>query len=102
MATCLSFSESFFTGEEDYYSIETTERPKNVLQAIVSLSVADKKRIAKEVFNVADENLEIVINSEMFDFDVLEKIRENDSCDGYCSPIRVYIDPQGWLSVTVY
>lgn len=104
MAMCLSFSEEFFSGDGtyDYYEMPPSDRPTNVLQAIRSLDDETRKGIAKDVLGIDEENLDFAINAETFDMDVLDKIRENDSCDDASSPVTVYIDRHGWYSVTVY
>jgi hypothetical protein len=100
MAYGLSFSEAFFVGEGDIYEIEPSDRPTNVFQAIISLPRSERVEIAREVLGSAYP--ERVCDSEYFAFDVLEKIRENNTCDDLSSPVTVYIDRGGWYSVTVY
>lgn len=98
----LSFSEEFFSGngEVDVYSIAPSERPTSVLQAIISLPRETQIGIARDVFN--SPNPESYVDTEAFPFDVLDKVRETDYCDGLESPIEVYIDEDGDYTVTVY
>lgn len=102
MAYDLSFSEEFFTGSEDYYEMTVSERPTNVLQAILSLSAETRRGIAKDVLGIEPDSVEFAIESDMFDIDVLDQLRKTNTCDSYSSPVTVYIDEEGFYSVTVY
>jgi hypothetical protein len=100
----LSFSNEFFYGDgtEDYYSMPPSERPTNVHQALVSLDEETRREIARDVLGYEGSVLEFAIKSEMFESDVMEKIKETDACDTLSAPIRVYIDSEHNFSVTVY
>jgi hypothetical protein len=99
MAFGLSFSQEFFTGIEDYPT--PSKRPTNCLQAIESLPEETKKGIAKDVLKVKGKKfIEMVIKSETFAHEVLDKLREYDTCDDLSPPIEVYIN--GDYSITVY
>lgn len=96
----LSFSEEFFTGTEDLYEMKPSDRPTNVYQAILSLDKKTKVCIARDVLKSPHPYM--AVQSEDFEMDVLEKVRETDFCDGLESPIEVYIDEDQNYSVTVY
>ncbi len=102
MAYSLSFNREFFSGdgEVDMYSIQPSNRPTSVLQAIISLSNEEKINIAKEVME--STNPEFYVDSESFEFDVLEKVRETNTCSNLDTPVSVWIDPEGWYTVEVY
>ena len=100
MSYSLSFSESFFADETFPYDTEPSDRPTTVYQAIISLSKADQVAIAREVMKSPHPVL--YVQSESFACDVLDKIRETDTCATLGSPVEVYIDPEGWHSVLVY
>ena len=100
MSYSLSFSESFFTDETFPYETEPSDRPTTVYQAIISLPLADKVAIAREV--LCSPHPVMCVQSESFACDVLDKIRETDTCAGLSSPVEVFIDPEGWYSVLVY
>jgi hypothetical protein len=99
MSYSLSFSESFFTDETFPYDTEPSERPTTVYQAIISLPRREQVVIAREVLGSKHPVLHVM--SESFACDVLEKVRETDSCADLSSPVEVYIDPEGWYSVLV-
>ncbi len=102
MAYSLSFSEAFFTGdgEYDYYEMPQSERPTNVLQAIISQPREWQLLVAVDVLGCKPENAEFYVDSESFPADVLDRIREYDTCDDLSSPVEVYLDE--FYSVTVY
>ena len=100
MSYSLSFSESFFADETFPYDTEPSDRPTTVYQAIISLPKAEKVAIARDVMKSPHPVL--YVQSESFACDVLDKIRETDTCAALDSPVEVYIDPEGWYSVLVY
>jgi hypothetical protein len=100
MSYSLSFSEEFFTDETFPYDTTPSNRPTTVYQAIVSLPKAEQLAIARDVMNSPHPVL--YVQSESFAADVLEKIRETDTCADLSSPVEVYIDAEGWYSVLVY
>jgi hypothetical protein len=100
MSYGLSFSESFFTDETFPYETARSDRPTTVYQAIISLPKADQVAIAREVLKSPHPVL--YVQSESFALDVLDKIRETDTCADLSSPVEVYIDQDGWFSVLVY
>ena len=100
MSYSLSFSNEFFADETCPYDTEPSDRPTNVYQAIVSLPKAIKVEIAREVLKL--EHPVMAINTESFDWEVLDKIRETDTCGTLSSPVDVWIDSEGWYTVDVY
>ncbi len=98
----LSFTEEFFSGdgEVDMYSIEPSERPTSVLQAIVSLDRETQEGIARDILGAEDPKM--YVNCESFPFDVLERVKEVNACDGLESPVRVYLDDEQCYYVDVY
>ena len=100
MAYGLSFSEKFFFGTEWYPP--KSSRPTNVLQAIESLEPDIKLEIAKHVFGYEGRAAEFFAKSETFDSEVLEKVRETDTCSNLDSPVTVWIDEEGNYTVDVY
>ena len=95
----LSFSEEFFTGDGtvDLYEMPPSERPTNVLQAIISLPRDEQLAIARDV--MGSDSPDIYVDTESFPFDVLDKVRAYDYCDDLSSPINVYISPDYWVTV---
>src|SRR5262245_56304627 len=93
---CLSFAESFFYGEgEGPYDLPwPAKRPTTVCQALVSMP--------EDEFRECCEHLGLDPDGEAVVNDIIDVIRRTDCCDGYDSPVTVYIDEDGWFSVTVY
>ncbi len=96
----LSFANDFFADETFPYDTEPSRRPTSVYQAIVSLDKATKVQIAREVLKSAHPIL--CVMSESFDADVLDQVRETNTCSDLSSPVSVWIDSEGWYSVEVY
>jgi hypothetical protein len=101
MAYSLNFAEDFYC-DCDPYEVQPAKngKPKSVLQAIVSLDRAMQVEIAKEV--MGSSNPEQYVDSEGFAFDVLDKVRETNTCSDLGTPIPVWIDDEGWYTVDVY
>lgn len=101
MAYSLSFSESFFCPEVPFEEIEPSDEPTTVLQAIISLDRETRIEIARECLAFTG-HYSAYVDTEEFIWDVMDKIRETDTCDDLSSPVTVYIDPDCWYSVTAY
>jgi len=93
MSYALSFAEQFYY-PEDMEQAKTSERPTSGYQAVLSLSQERLTEIAREVFHVDPQRLDI----EM----VMEKIRLTDTCTTLNSPVAVWIDEKGDFQVQVY
>jgi len=89
----LSFAEQFYY-PEDLEQVKTSERPTSVYQAVLSLRQENLTEIAREVFYVDPQYLDV----EM----VMEKIRQTDTCTTLSPPVAVWIDEQGDFQVQVY
>jgi hypothetical protein len=100
MSYSLSFSDAFFTDESFPYETQPSERPTTVYQAIISLPKRDQLAIAREV--LGSQHAVLHVMGESFACDVLDKIRETDTCANLDSPVEVYIDREGWYSLPVY
>jgi len=98
----LSFSEEFFTDETFPYDTEPSKRPTNVWQAIVSLPPIALKVIGKDVFKLPARIIKGWIESEQAHLDILEKVRETNTCSNLTVPVRVWIDPKGDYTLTIY
>jgi len=86
-----SFSPEFYG---DVYSPEKKENPTNVADALASMGDEEWNEMAKEVFNV---------DGDMLDLDtVMTKILEVDTVGSLSSPVDVWIDEEGWYTVNVY
>jgi hypothetical protein len=104
MSYGLSFSEEFFTGngENDIYEMPPSEKPTNVLQAAVSLPPDQLQAIGQDVFGYDAESAQIWSTTESAAFEIVDKVRETDRCDDLSTPVTVYIDEEGYYSLTVY
>ena len=93
MAFELSFSPEFFTAPHDHDGVEfDKERPVSVVQAIKSMSDKDWASMVKECFNGVEPGVG----------EVLDRIVETNTCRDLRSPVEVYIDDEGYHSVSVY
>lgn len=101
MAYSLSFSDSFFFPDCPIEDIEISDEPTTVLQAVMSIDRETRALIARDLLGSAGA-AEWYADQEGFIYEVMDKIRETDTCDDLSSPITVYIDPDGDYSVTVY
>ena len=93
MAYALSFSEDFFVGKPSH-NVDTNERPRSVLDAIVGLRTEAYRAIAKKVFGVRADQL----SSEA----ILAKIIETNTCTNLDDPAEVWIDPAGNYTLRVH
>mgnify|MGYP003343712177 CR=1 FL=1 len=96
----LSFGPEFFFAEGEPYdrNEEYTEEEKNfptsVYMALMAMPTEEWFQLAEDVFGCSGDFL----TAET----VIDKIRETDSCQDLSSPVRVYIDEEGYYSVQVY
>ena len=104
MSYGLSFSEEFFVGngEYDYYKMPASATPTSVLQAVVTLDRDELSKIGVDVFGYTQEVAEIWADSESCAMDIVDKVRQTDTCDSLQSPVNVYIDSDGFYSLSVY
>lgn len=94
----LSFGPEFFYAEHDDHFGGETERPTTVYAAIRSLAKFHPEywqRMVADVFPTVPADR---VDADM----VMEQIRKTNACHNLQSPIEVYIDEEGWHSVTVY
>lgn len=99
MAYDCGFSEEFWTGEE--YSLdgpypETSETPESVLQALLSLSTEDLEFIRTELKIDVDTPYDATVA------EIMGRARDVDTCTDLQSPVEVWLDPQGWLTIHVH
>jgi hypothetical protein len=108
MSYSLSFSEEFFSGHPDgeiggddirrLYPV--TERPQSVIEALVSmesLQPAEFRVMVKEVLGYSLRDSEPADESVFWD--LLEKVREYDTCDTLTPPIEVYVNKDHYVTV---
>ena len=96
MAYSLSFAQCFFLGDGSMAPEELpiSTRPTSVYQALRSLSAEQWQELAREVFGVSPEHLDIET--------VLARIMATNTCANLDSPVEVFIDAEGWYRVLVY
>ena len=85
MAYSLSFADSFYMVEDDDQLRPPDMKgrtPVTVYQALLAMDDDIWEEMAKDVFS--DENVDVET--------VLLKIQETDTCDGFESPVYVYIN----------
>lgn len=93
MPYALSFTEEFFC-EGDPDAVEASDRPTSVYQAIRSLSDETWEQIARDVFGVEADRLDPLT--------VLDRVRETNTCSNLDSPVRVWIDEEGWYDLLIF
>ena len=87
MAYPLSFTEDFYKTED---SEKVSSHPTSVYQALYSMPQAHWDHM------IADLRINNCIDS------VLELVKKTDTCEGYHSPVVVWIDKDDYWTVTVY
>jgi hypothetical protein len=109
MSYSLSFSEDFFSGTPDgeiggddiHKLYPVTPRPQNVVQALVSMEARQPKEFRAMVKKALGYSL---LKGQPADetvfWELLEAVREFDTCDTLTPPISVYVC-EGY-SVEVY
>ena len=93
MPYALSFSEDFFC-DGDPETVLPSNRPTSVYQAVLSMSTAHRKQIARDVLHVEPGRLDPLY--------VLEQIRHTNTCSTLESPVEVWIDRGGLHTLFVY
>lgn len=96
MAKCMNFSESFYAGDyETYDSVPRKKRPTCVIEAMMGLRRREWGCLCRSI-GMSPTHSDA--------WEVLAELREREcmACDGYESPITVYLDPDGDIFVTVY
>lgn len=97
----LSFSPEFFFAEGEPYDGGPdlpALRPISVWSAIETMRMTDPNEwalLAKDVFGLNNPN-------HLTPEAVLEKVQETNTCSNLSSPVRVWIDPEGYFQVRVY
>ena len=90
----LSFAPDFFWGTVPIEKMKPSPRPTSVYQAILSLDQTQWNQLARDVFNLNGEDLDVET--------VMSKVEETNTCSNLDSPVTVFIDDPGWFSVLVY
>lgn len=102
----LSFSEDFFTGFVPLENIEISDYPTSVFQALVSWAENARESFLEMLGDVLGQNYKEVwakgLIGETVFYELLDKIRETNTCENLNSPVLVYIDPNYEYSVKVY
>lgn len=89
----LSFTPEFFCdGDPD--AIEPHDRPTSVYQAILSMGKDMWEQMARDVFGVDPDRLD--------PWTVIERVEQTDTCSNLDSPVRVWIDEDGFYDLLVY
>jgi len=104
----LSFSEDFFTGtpdseisRDDIHNIyQVTKRPQCVMQALVSLEKLQPAYFRAMVKKVLGYSLpKNQPADETVHWELLEKIRQYNTCDTLTPPIDVYVNKTYYVTV---
>jgi hypothetical protein len=96
MAYALSFAEDFFWGDPNVppETLQPSDRPACVYQALVNLSTHEWAELARDVFGVEPDHLEIST--------VIARIQETNTCGNLDSPVEVFVDRDGWYRLLVF
>lgn len=89
-----SFSESFYYDEDARELPEPGKQPTTVAQALMCLDEA--------TFNECCAYVGVNPESDTVIEELIDVVRQTDYVDSLSSPITVYIDPDGYFTVTVY
>jgi len=92
MSFSLSFSEDFFGSPEDL--VDITKPPATVCAAIKAIPDEEWEEICEQVFWSKPEEVEWE--------DILDQIKTVNTCSNLDSPVRVWIDEQGYYTVDVH
>lgn len=99
MAYSHSFSPEFYFQEGEPYDggPEPSDRPTSVWHALESMRVLHPERwdaMARDVFGFPGR----LVTEES----VMDAIRLTDTVSNLATPVRVWIDPQGYYTIEVY
>ena len=98
MAFELSFSEEFFTGDDSQYidgQMKNARKPKSIRQALVSMSTRKWKAMCADVFPGVD--------TDYIELETVEQqVREVNTCSDLCSPVEVWIDSEGYHTLSIH
>ena len=96
MAYALSFAEDFFWGDPNVppETLQPSERPTCVYQALVSLNAHEWTELARNVFGVEPDRLTIDA--------VISHIEETNTCGNLDAPVEIWIDAEGWYRLLIY
>lgn len=95
MAYELSFTPDFFYNANDAEGASfDKERPVSVFQAIQAMSDEEFEEMAREVFGADPQFVDVDM--------VMSKIEEVNTCSNLNSPVRVWVDEEGWFTVSVF
>lgn len=102
----LSFAEDFFTGQPDgeiggddvrnLYPV--TRRPQSVMQALISDEHLEPRYFKRMVKDVLGHDVTGPVDETVL-WELLDKIREYNTCDTLKPPIDVYIDHRFYVTV---
>lgn len=96
MAYALSFANEFFYGDGFVppEELPRTRKPTSVCQALKSMAPEDWDLMAREVFGVEPEHLDLDT--------VVAKVIATNICSNLDPPVEVWIDAEGFHRVLVY
>lgn len=92
----LSFAPEFFYGDGDvpFEELPASDRPTSVAQALMSLSEATWAALARDVFDVEPQQLDLAT--------VLDHVLTTNTCRNLDPPVEVFLDAEGFYTVLVY
>ena len=94
MSYAPSFAPEFFWGKVPVEKLKPSDRPRSVYQAILRLSDQQWASLARELFRIEPNNLDVET--------VMQRVIETNTCRNLDPPVEIWIDQDGYFSVLVY
>jgi len=94
MSYALSFALEFIWGKVPVEKMKPSDRPTSVYQAILSLTDEQWASLARELFGIEPNNLDVET--------VIQRVVETNTCRNLDPPVEIWIDQDGFFSVLVY
>jgi hypothetical protein len=113
MAYSLSFSEEFFTGKQNIgynldFSIKRNQKPNSVIDALIHEAKFFKGSFKQTLRDYYPDLYKYMVKFKIDPIDdnmlyeLLDHIREINTCDNLTVPVKVWLSPDGWITVDVY
>lgn len=93
MSYSLSFTDRFYYPQQMEH-LQCSNCPTSIYQALLSISKETWQQMAKDIFHVAPEQLDLET--------VMDRVRQTDTCTDFRSPVDVWIDSERKYSVAVH
>jgi len=109
MSYQLSFTPDFFYSEEEYGNLEIAENehPTNCMDALIHLFKYRRKEFEEMLSELSYfHELDFIqvhgIMPECLMHELLDLVKEVNTCSNLNSPVEVWLDPEGYNTIKVY